>query len=185
MSRFLDEAQATAQLQHPNILPVHDLGTRPDGRLWFTMREVRGRTLSEVVSEVHAVSARAWGRSSGGWTFRRLMGAFLSVCREVGYAHGRGVVHRDLKPSNVMVGELGEVYVVDWGLAKILGRQDVAAADGQLDVAQAATADPPRTELGRVVGTTAYMPPEQRAAYYGFRGAFRPSPGGASAEKTP
>jgi len=163
LSRFLDEAQATAQLQHPNIVPVHDLGTRPDGRLWFTMKEVRGRTLSDVVSEVHAVSAYRWETGATGWTFRRLVNAFLSVCRAVGYAHERGVVHRDLKPSNVMVGALGETYVLDWGLAKIVGRPDVAAAEGELDVVQTSRggSDDHRTQMGRVIGTPAYMPPEQ------------------------
>jgi len=163
--RFLDEAQASAQLQHPNIVPVHDVGTLPDGRLWFTMREVHGRTLSQVVHEVHAASTYQWRPGEHGWTFRRLMDAFLSVCRAVAYAHQRGVVHRDLKPSNVMVGTLGEVYVVDWGLAKVLGRADHAAEGGELDVVQTArtlgSSEEHRTAMGRVVGTPAYMPPEQ------------------------
>jgi len=161
--RFLDEAQATAQLQHPNIVPVHDIGTLPDGRVWFTMKEVQGRTLQDVVSEVHAVSAYRWETGATGWTFRRVMNAYLSVCRAVAYAHQRGVVHRDLKPNNVMVGPLGETYVVDWGLAKIVGRPDAAAEEGALDVVQTArgSSDDHRTQMGRVIGTPAYMPPEQ------------------------
>lgn len=163
LSRFLDEAQATAQLQHPNIVPVHDIGTLPDGRLWFTMKEVRGRTFSAVVREVHDASAQQWEAGTQGWTFRRLVNAYLSVCRAVAYAHERGVVHRDLKPNNVMVGEFGEVYVLDWGLAKIVGRPDVAAAEGKLDVVETArgSSEEHRTEVGRVVGTPAYMPVEQ------------------------
>ncbi len=160
---FLDEAQANAQLQHPNIVPVYDLGTLPDGRPWFTMKEVRGRTLAEMVQEVHAVSGDRWEAGADGWTFRRLISAFLSVCRAAAYAHDRGVVHRDLKPNNVMVGELGEVYVVDWGTAKVTGRPDGATAMGELDVVRTARAasDAHRTKVGSVVGTPAYMPPEQ------------------------
>lgn len=161
--RFLDEAQATAQLQHPSIVPVHDIGTLPDGRIWFTMKEVQGSTLSDVVTDVHAASSYRWETGVRGFTFRRMVNAFLSVCRAVGYAHERGVVHRDLKPSNVMIGALGEVYVLDWGLAKIVGRADLAAEEGALDVVQTSrgSSDDHRTEHGRVVGTPAYMPPEQ------------------------
>lgn len=163
LARFLDEAQTSAQLQHPNLVPVHDLGTLPDGRMWFTMKEVQGRTLEEVVGEVHAVSAYRWETGAHGWTFRRLVNAFLSVCRAVAHAHERGVVHRDLKPNNVMVGTLGEVYVLDWGLAKIMGRPDLAAHEGKLDAVQTSrgSSGDHRTQLGRVVGTPAYMPPEQ------------------------
>ncbi|MEM6931256.1 MAG: serine/threonine-protein kinase, partial [Myxococcota bacterium] len=153
VERFLDEAQATAQLQHPNIVPVHDMGQLPDGRLWFVMREVRGRTLLDVVREVHDAS-------SGGRTLRQLVDAFRTACRAVAYAHGRGVVHRDLKPSNVMVGAFGEIYVLDWGVAKIVGHPDHALEDGALDVVQTARGEP-LTSVGQVVGTPAYMSPEQ------------------------
>jgi len=153
-ARFLDEAQATAQLQHPNIVPVHDAGELPDGRLWFTMKEVRGRTLSRVLRDAEATrDARL--------TFRRLVEAFLAVCRAVAYAHERGVVHRDLKPSNVMVGELGEVYVLDWGLAK-LPRREGGTGISDVDLVRTVREDAgPLTQPGRVVGTPAYMPPEQ------------------------
>ena len=161
LSRFMDEAQATAQLQHPNIVPVHDIGHLADGRVWFTMLEVQGRTLGDAIRESR--SRRRSQTSPRGWTFRRLVAALLSVCRALAYAHDRGVVHRDLKPDNVMVGETGEVYVLDWGLAKIVGRPDLPAQDGDLDVDVVRTARPEEhlTDAGRVVGTAAYMPPEQ------------------------
>lgn len=162
LQQFLREARATAQLQHPNIVPVHDLGRLPDGRSWFTMKEVHGRTLQEVVTEVHAVSKSRWQTGAQGWTFRRMVGAYLSVCRAVAYAHERGVVHRDLKPGNVMVGRLGEVYVLDWGLAKLVGRGDRVAAASELQEGHTARGSSDAPEgAGRVVGTPAYMPPEQ------------------------
>ena len=163
VARFLEEAQATAQLQHPGIVPVHDLGHLPDGRLWFTMKEVKGQTFGAVIREVHAVSRRRWHPAPSGWTLRRLVDALRQVCEAVGYAHSRGVVHRDLKPANVMVGRHGEVLVLDWGLAKVLGRPDAAAAAGDLDPIQTerSAASAYQTQVGQVAGTPAYMPPEQ------------------------
>lgn len=108
--RFADEARITAQLQHPGIPPVHDLGTLPDGRPFLAMKLIKGSTLD------HLLAARpdpAQGRG-------RFVAAFEQVCQAVGYAHAHNVIHRDLKPSNVMVGAFGEVQVMDWGLAKVL-----------------------------------------------------------------
>ena len=108
----LEEAQICAQLQHPNIVPVHDLGTLPDGRLYFTMKEIRGRSLANVIQRVHAsVKDGRFYPTSDGWTFRRLIDVFHQVCQAVGYAHSKGVLHRDLKPENIMVGEFGEVLL--------------------------------------------------------------------------
>jgi formylglycine-generating enzyme required for sulfatase activity/tRNA A-37 threonylcarbamoyl transferase component Bud32 len=142
VARFVEEAQCTAQLQHPGIVPVHELGRLPDGRLYFTMREVHGRTLREVIREVHKASPFEWQATESGWSFRRLVDAFHAACEAVAYAHARGVVHRDLKPENVMVGGFGEVLVMDWGLARIPGRE--------LD-----------SKIGNVAGTPSYMAPEQ------------------------
>jgi serine/threonine-protein kinase len=163
VARFLEEAQATAQLQHPGIVPIHDLGTLPDGRLWFTMKEVTGQTFGEVIAEVHAVSGTRWQPAASGWTLRRLVDALHQVCEAVGYAHSRGVVHRDLKPDNIMVGAHGEVLVLDWGLAKVLGRPDLAAEEGELDPVQTDRSrdSAHQTQVGQVAGTPAYMPPEQ------------------------
>ena len=164
LARFIEEAQATAQLQHPGIVPVHELGRLPDGRFYFTMKEVRGRTLGEVITEVHvAAAAGSWEPTRSGWTFRRLIEAFHRSCEAVAYAHARAVVHRDLKPSNIMLGDYGEVLVLDWGLAKVLGRRDRVAEEGRLDPVITARSedDAQATRAGEVAGTPAYMPPEQ------------------------
>ncbi|MCB9677986.1 MAG: SUMF1/EgtB/PvdO family nonheme iron enzyme [Alphaproteobacteria bacterium] len=159
VSRFVEEARATAQLQHPGIVPVHDLGRLDDGRVWFTMQEVRGRTLSKVVREVHAASGERWEVSETGWGLHRVITAFHAVCQAVAFAHEHGVVHRDLKPQNVMVGRHGEVYVLDWGVAKILGRSDDVGSD--VEVVQSARSADHATQAGQVAGTPAFMPPEQ------------------------
>ena len=163
LARFIAEAQCSAQLQHPGIVPVHELGRTPDGRVYFTMREVRGRTFGDIIAEVHAASPKSeWHAAATGWTFRRLVDAFVKVCEAVGYAHAKGVVHRDLKPENVMVGDFGEVLVVDWGLAKVRGVRDRAAEAGDLDVVVTdRSAGGGSTRVGVVAGTPAYMPPEQ------------------------
>ncbi len=110
VARFLEEARICGRLEHPGIVSVHGMGTLDDGRPFFAMRLVRGRTLAAILD----------GRPGDGRDLPRLLGLFLQVCRTVAYAHGRGVVHRDLTPSNVMVGQYGEVLVMDWGLAEVL-----------------------------------------------------------------
>ncbi len=166
--RFLEEARATAALQHPGIVPVHECGALADGRLWFTMKEVRGRTLREVIDAVHDESdAGQWVEAAGGWTFRRLVDTLRRVCEAVGFAHSRGVLHRDLKPENVMVGEHGEVLVLDWGLARdqrhrlrvgegVTGPVDFGLLDPQISDSSSL-----ETRQGAVMGTPAYMAPEQ------------------------
>lgn len=163
MARFLEEAQITAQLQHPGIVPVYDLGGLPDGRLWFTMKEVSGQTFGTVIGEVHAVSQRRWRPTQAGWSLRRLVDALRQVCDAVGYAHSRGVVHRDLKPGNVMVGAHREVLVLDWGLAKLLGSPELAgpAADLASVRTDRRAKAAHQTQMGLVAGTPAYMSPEQ------------------------
>ena len=115
-SLFRAEAQTSAQLAHPGIVPVHEIGELPDGQVYFTMKEVHGRTFTEVIAEVHDTTA-----ALSAWSLPRLVGAFRQVCDAVAYAHARSVVHRDLKPDNIMVGDYGEVLVLDWGVAKTLG----------------------------------------------------------------
>ncbi len=162
LARFLEEAQATAQLQHPGIVPVYDIGELPDGRLWFTMKEVSGRVLGDVIREVHEYSPRRWRMAPSGWTLRRLVEALRRVCEAVAYAHSRGVVHRDLKPTNVMVGEHGEVLVLDWGIAKVMGRPS-ALDRSEVEPVQTdrSVQDALKTLVGEISGTPAYMPPEQ------------------------
>jgi len=155
LARFVAEAQVTSQLRHPAIVPVHELGTLPDGRLFFTMREVRGFTLSWVVSQLHKASVDTWSQTADGWDLAWIIERFAQTCDAVGYAHERGVVHRDLKPTNIMIGEFGEVQVIDWGVAKVVGEGADEPVDTQL------TDDPEQTAHGDVIGTPAYIPPEQ------------------------
>lgn len=160
--RFVEEAQITAQLKHPGIVPVHELGHLPDDRIYFTMKEVKGQTLSKVIHSVHVDSREAgsWVESDG-WNLRRLVEAFHKVCEAIAYAHSRNVLHRDIKADNVMVGDFGEALVVDWGVAKVLGRPE-RVTDSDLSV----TTDRSQhrileTQSGNLVGTLAYMAPEQ------------------------
>ena len=120
-ARFIEEAQVVAQLQHPNIVPVHEIGELKDGRLYFTMKEVKGLPLGAAIKDVHAASQNnRWQTAPNGWNFRRLIDAFTKACQAMACAHSKGVLHRDLKPDNIMLGEYDEVLVVDWG-AKVLG----------------------------------------------------------------
>jgi serine/threonine-protein kinase len=148
--RFRLEALVTGSLQHPNIVPVHNLGRLPDGRLYFTMKLVRGRTLADMLAEGNGAGQRS-----------ELLGVFEKVCQAVAFAHSRGVIHRDLKPANVMVGAFGEVQVMDWGLGKVL-RSNLGSEIGNATELGVTPKDPPRADHQTgVVGTPAYMPPEQ------------------------
>lgn len=163
LARFVEEAQVQAQLQHPNLVPVHELGVLADGRPYFTMDVIHGRSMSSVIADVHLAATQARVSTRDGWSMQRLLGAFATVCRAVGFAHDKGVVHRDLKPGNIMLGAFGEVRVVDWGLAKVRGRPELAELVGSLvlvETDRAAEASQ-ATWVGSIAGTPAYMPPEQ------------------------
>jgi tetratricopeptide (TPR) repeat protein len=165
VQRFVEEAQVGGQLQHPGVVPVYDLGRFADGRPYFAMKLVKGRTLADLLTERLDPSADRG----------RFLQVFLQVCQTVAYAHSRGVIHRDLKPANVMVGSFGEVLVMDWGLAKVLPRSGVADEER----ASQASRERPRPEpeptviqtarsgsgsdtaAGSVMGTPAFMSPEQ------------------------
>jgi serine/threonine-protein kinase len=153
--RFVREARVQGQLEHPAVVPVYDLGVTPGGTAYFTMKRVRGRTLDEIVRQLAAGDAEAREK----YTRRRLLTALRSVCLAVDFAHRRGVLHRDLKPANVILGDFGEVYVLDWGLAKIAGESDPALAG----FAGLEAAGPPggHTLQGAMLGTPGYMAPEQ------------------------
>lgn len=114
--RFLQEARVLGQLAHPNIVPIHDLGTDGWGRLFYTMKLVQGDTLHEVLGRLREGDAATLAK----YPLTHLLTVFQKVCDAMAFAHARGVLHRDLKPQNIMVGEFGEVLVMDWGLAKIL-----------------------------------------------------------------
>jgi serine/threonine-protein kinase len=150
-ARFLAEARLTACLQHPGTVPVHECGIADDGRLWFAMKEVRGRTLGALIQALHAAEGPPAPEA-----LRRLVDVHLRVCEAVAYAHRKGVIHRDLKPENVMVGEFGEVMVMDWGVAHVASA-GALASEAQMD----ADLHLAKTQPGRVLGTLPYMPPEQ------------------------
>jgi tetratricopeptide (TPR) repeat protein/tRNA A-37 threonylcarbamoyl transferase component Bud32 len=152
--RFLDEARITGQLQHPGIPPVHDLGALPDGRPFLAMKLIKGDTLEEDLRD----------RPDPSHDRGRFLAVFEKVCEAVAFAHSRKVIHRDLKPSNVMVGAFGEVQVMDWGLAKVLGSEpEPAPPTDQGRVTEVRTFRDPGsdTQAGSVLGTPAFMPPEQ------------------------
>ena len=165
--RFLEEVQVTAQLDHPGIVAVHELGLDAAGRPYFTMKLVKERDLGRIFELARA--------EQEGWNLPRAVGALIKACQAVAFAHTKGVIHRDLKPANVMVGRFGEVYVMDWGLAKVTGCKDlhdlrlapaspttVTEIQTPRAASGSATADSPLITMdGSVVGTPAYMPPEQ------------------------
>ncbi len=156
-ARFLEEAQVTGQLEHPGIVPVYELARRTsDGRPFYTMRFIRGRTLSAAARDYHR--KRESGQAEP-LDLAGLLNAFVAVCNAVAYAHSRGVIHRDLKPENVVLGDFGEVIVLDWGLAKLVGRPEEAAALSSIALDQNEGHD--ATIPGQVMGTPSYMPPEQ------------------------
>lgn len=155
LERFYKEAQITAQLDHPSIVPIHGLVEPGDGSLAYTMKLVRGRTLDAYLDEVRE-QWRKSGAESGEHQLTARLEGFLHVCDAIAYAHDRGVVHRDLKPENVMVGAFGQVLVMDWGIAKVLEQPETPIADGEVPVRKAHG-----TKVGSVFGTPRYMSPEQ------------------------
>ena len=174
LTRFLEEAQITGQLDHPGVVPVHELGMDARGRCFFTMRLVKGRDLKAVFGAIHSDELVA-DPDLASWTRNRALSSVYRVCETMAFAHSKGVVHRDLKPANIMVGRFGETYVMDWGLAKIQGREDTrnlrldtgdhaSVSYVRTDRGQEAAEDPDSpliTMDGDVVGTPAYMAPEQ------------------------
>ena len=157
--RLNREARVLALLEHPGIVPVHDVGTLSDGRLFYTMKFVEGQRLDKHIEAVSSIPDR--------------LRLFLRICDAVAFAHARGVLHRDLKPANVMVGAFGEVLVMDWGLARILRNKSAASPENDReDNAEATILHAPKasdapadatqvTGQGTVLGTPGYMSPEQ------------------------
>jgi tetratricopeptide (TPR) repeat protein len=160
-TRFLLEAEVCGRLEHPGVVPVYGLGTDADGRPYYAMRLIEGETLQEAIRTFHAGDG---GREPGArrLVLRQLLTRFVAVCNAVAYAHSRGVIHRDLKPANVMLGKYGETLVVDWGLAKVVGRAEGEAA-GERPPLRLSGGDGLETEAGATLGTPAYMSPEQAA----------------------
>jgi serine/threonine-protein kinase len=159
-ARFLREARVTGQLEHPGVVPVYELARAPDGRRpYYTMRFVKGRTLTEAAVAYH--DRRRAGRAEA-LDLLALLNAFVTVCNTVAYAHSRGVLHRDLKGQNIVLGDFGEVVVLDWGLAKQVGRPD-GEADAPPAPEAAEAEESGQTVQGQALGTPAYMAPEQAA----------------------
>lgn len=168
--RLIEEAQVTGQLEHPNIVPIHELGVNADGRLYFTMKLVEGRSLKEVIQQLRdnpdEPPPPEYSRNS-------LLLAFMNVCHAMAFAHSRGVVHRDLKPANIMLGKYGEVLIVDWGLAKPCKNSShlpekplglSLTADSPTDDTVSSLREDTGVDItmdGMIVGTPAYMAPEQ------------------------
>ena len=157
-TRFLREARVQARLAHPGVVPVYDVGRDDNGRVYFTMKRVEGVTMEDVI-----LSFRNGQPLRAHYDQRQLLTSFARACLTVDYAHSRGVLHRDLKPANLMLGAYGEVYVLDWGLAKIQDvADDLAGAVGEITITPARHER--ETEVGVAMGTPAYMAPEQAMA---------------------
>lgn len=153
---FEEEAQINAQLQHPGIVPIYSLNRLEDGNLYITMKEIEGQTLKVLIKHFHTASGTESEKQT---VLRRLIHAFHSVCETMAYAHQKGVIHRDLKPSNIMLGEFGEVLVVDWGIAKLIS--NTASPNAQSTVKTNRSLKNTPSKDGIILGTPAYMSPEQ------------------------
>ncbi len=157
--RFLLEAEVTGNLEHPGIVPVYGLGTDAGGRPYYAMRFIKGDSLKEAIERFHADEAQKAEPGRRSLELRRLLRCFTDVCNAVDYAHSRGVLHRDIKPANVIVGRYRETLLVDWGLAKAIGRSDPGAGERTLRPSPASGSS--ETLPGSAMGTPAYMSPEQ------------------------
>jgi tetratricopeptide (TPR) repeat protein/tRNA A-37 threonylcarbamoyl transferase component Bud32 len=161
--RFLLEAEITGGLEHPGIVPVYGLGTYDDGRPFYAMRFIKGDNLKQAIQDFHQADLPGRDPGERSLALRQLLRRFVDVCNAVAYAHSRGVLHRDLKPGNVMLGKYGETLVVDWGLAKLVGRPETAWGEDEETLRPSAADGLVATQMGAALGTPAYMSPEQAA----------------------
>lgn len=159
VARFVEEIRTLGRLDHPNIVPIHDVGTDADGRYYYVMKYVEGETLEAIIDKLAAGDPDYHAR----YTFERRVELFQGILRGLQYAHARGVIHRDLKPANVMVGRFGEVVIMDWGLARQLDHVEHKALSSDAEGRPSRSPDSPklRTMVGAILGTPAYMSPEQ------------------------
>lgn len=149
-ARFLREARVTAQLQHPNTVPVYEIGHDRQQQLYFTMKKVEGETLRDILENQIAGNQEALRV----YNLDRLLGVIIQVCNALSYAHAHGVVHRDIKPENILIGTFGEVILLDWGVAKVWAMEEE-------DREQGIEAHEQLTDVGQRPGTPLYMSPEQ------------------------
>ncbi len=158
LARFTDEIRVVGSLEHPNIVPIHDVGVDENDRYYFVMKHVEGETLEQIIEKLQAADPQYLAR----YTFTVRIQIFVALLRALEFAHARGYVHRDIKPANVMVGSFGEVMLMDWGVAK--RRKDAESVEAEAEGDE--NAKPVRERLfttrrGAIVGTPAYMSPEQ------------------------
>lgn len=162
LARFVDEVRTVGRLEHPSIVPIHDVGVDEEGRYYFVMKYVEGETLESIIEKLAAGDPEAHRR----YTVERRAEIFMSLLQALAYAHAHGVVHRDVKPANVMVGRYGEVMLMDWGIAKPVDAARDFAAGAEATLAEHERGGGKRgrmyaTRVGTLVGTPAYMSPEQ------------------------
>jgi eukaryotic-like serine/threonine-protein kinase len=160
LARFVDEIRTVGRLEHPNIVPIHDVGVDELGRYYFVMKYVEGETLESIVEKLSAGDPAYHAR----YSYERRIEIFLGLLHALEYAHANGVVHRDIKPANVMVGRYGEVVLMDWGIAKPLAAKRDPAATAEATLSAGDGTPKSRmfaTQLGAILGTPAYMAPEQ------------------------
>jgi serine/threonine-protein kinase len=160
--RFLMEGEITGGLEHPGIVPVYGMGLYPDGRPFYAMRFIRGESLKSAIDKFHNDQSLERAPGEKAVAFRELLGRTVAVCHAIAYAHSRGVIHRDIKPANVMLGKYGETLVVDWGLAKPIGRSEAEKTD-EATLRPDLASDSGKTRSGSAVGTVPFMSPEAAA----------------------
>ncbi len=163
LNRFVREIKITGQLEHPGVVPIYEVGLREDGTLYYVMKYVRGKTMQAAIDE----ACTRLGREGLGERLK-LLNPLIDVCEAMSYAHSRGVVHRDLKPDNIILGEFGETIILDWGLAKMQReRQSESSADARQGAARMIAPMTGMTVDGEILGTPAFMAPEQVDARFG------------------
>jgi serine/threonine protein kinase len=159
--RFLLEAEITGGLEHPGIVPVYGLGIDSGGRPFYAMRFIRGDSLKTAIAAYHSDDSLKQDAGRKSLALRQLLRRFVDVCHAIDYAHSRGVLHRDLKPANIILGKHGETLVVDWGLAKAVGRSDPRNATEERTLVPSSGSGPSGTLPGSAMGTPGYLSPEQ------------------------
>jgi serine/threonine-protein kinase len=157
IARFVDEVRTIGSLEHPNIVPIHDVGVDDAGRFFFVMKYVDGETVESIIERLGAGDPRTIAE----YPVSRRLEIFVGLLRALHYAHSRGVIHRDVKPANVMVGRFGEVILMDWGVARPIGGAKEPAGRMSASDMRAAPSRASETHDGALIGTPLYMSPEQ------------------------